>query len=207
MKGTLSSRWMYLIVLALLLVGAYMYSDKYPVLLENAVNAFGFLGFWITLYGLIVAIFEIVRTGSVARQMALAAEASHNSLKRQVEYHDIHGCVEMINVALSDLDKKKAVSVVSITRIKQGYISTFSQSGKSDLFEGNLQVLNSYEHVTQSRANRAKANPNYTTTQYPVIKAGSADHPYKLTIDTLKRIQDEILTHLASRNEYIGGGK
>lgn len=207
MKGKLSSRWMYLLILSLLVVGAFLSGNGYPTLLENAVNTFGFLGFWITLYGLIVAIFEIARTGSVANQMALAAEASHNSLKRQIEYHDIHGCVEMINLALNDLDKKKAVSVVSITRIKQGYISTFSKAGKSGSYDTNLKVLNSYEYVTQSRVNKAKANPNYATSQYPAAKLGSADHPYKLTIDTLKKIQDEILTHLASRHEYIGDAK
>lgn len=205
MKGKLASRWMYLVILLLLAVGALLSGNGYPTLLENAVNTFGFLGFWITLYGLIVAIFEIARNGSVAAQMALAAEASHNSLKREIEYHDIHGCVEMINLALSDLDKKKAVSAVSITRIKQGYISTFSKAGKSESYDNNLEVLNSYEHITQSRASRAKANPNYDTGQYPSAKVGRADHPYKLTIDTLKRIQDEILTHLASRHEYIGG--
>jgi hypothetical protein len=205
MKGKLSSRWMYLVILSLLVIGALLSGNGYPTLIENAVNTFGFLGFWITLYGLIVAIFEIARTGSVANQMALAAETSHNSLKRQIEYHDIHGCVEMINLALSDLEKKKAVSVVSITRIKQGYISTFSKSGKSESYDNNLKVLNSYEHITQSRANKGKANPKYATGQYPLLKGSSADHPYKLTIDTLKKIQDEILTHLASRHDYIGG--
>lgn len=204
MKGKLSSRWMYLLILSLLVVGAFLSGNYYPTLLENAVNTLGFLGFWITLYGLIVAIFEIARNGSVANKMALAAEASHNSLKRQIEYHDIHGCVEMINLALSDLDKKKAVPVVSITRIKQGYISAFSKTGKSGSYDANLKVLNSYVHVTQSRANKEKANPNYATGQYPAAKVSIADHPYKLTIETLKTIQDEILTHLASRHEYIG---
>lgn len=205
MKGILSGRWMYLVILLPLLVVAFVSSSNYPTLLENAVNAFGFIGFWITLYGLIVAILEIARTGSVTNKMALAAEASHNSLKRQIEYHDIHGCVEMINLALGDLDKKKAVQIIIITRIKQGYISAFSKVGMSDRYETNLKILNSYEHVAQSRSDKTKANPKYATSQYPNSKLDSGEHPYKLTIETLKLIQDEILTHLASRNEYIGG--
>lgn len=205
MKGNLLSRWMYLLILVVLLLGAFCSGYSYPALLENAVNFFGFLGFWITLYGLIVAIFEIARTGSVAAQMALAAEASHNSLRRQVEFHDVHGYIEMINVVLSDLDKKKAVTAVSMTRIKQCYISIFSKVEKSDNYEANLKVLNSYEYVAQSRG-KAKANPNYDASQHPAANTANV-HPYKLTIDALKQMQDKILAYLASKHEYTGGAK
>ncbi len=205
MKGNLLSRWMYLLILVVLLLGAFYSGYSYPVLLESAVNFFGFLGFWITLYGLIVAIFEIARTGSVATQMALAAEASHNSLRRQVEFHDVHGYIEMINVVLSDLDKKKAVTAVSMARIKQCYIAIFSKVEKSDNYEDNLKVLNSYEYVAQSR-NKAKANPNYDASQHPAVNTVNV-HPYKLTIDALKQMQDEILAYLASKHEYTGGAK
>jgi hypothetical protein len=136
--------------------------------------------------------------------MARVAEASHNRLKRQIEYQEIQACLEIINSALSDLNGKKAVSVIFITRIKQGYISSFSKRGTPERYDENLKVLNSYEYVTQSRINKAKANPNYSASQYPGVQLNESDHPFKLTIETLKRMQDEILTYSASKNEYIG---
>ncbi|VVN10232.1 hypothetical protein PS664_03761 [Pseudomonas fluorescens] len=205
MKGNLLNRWMYLLIFFVLLVGAICFGFSYPALLENAVNFFGFLGFWITLYGLIVAILEIVRTGSVATQMALAAEVSHNSLRRQVEFHDAQGYIEMINEVLTDLDKKKAVKAASMARIKQCYIAIFLKVERSNNYDDNLKVLNDYEYVAGSR-NKAKANPNYDASQHPAANT-AAVHPYKLTIDALKQIQDEILEYLASKHEYTGGVK
>ncbi|MBX8552302.1 hypothetical protein K5D68_22105 [Pseudomonas cichorii] len=204
MKGKPLSRWVYLFIFLLLLVIAMCAGLKYPTLLENAVNTFGFLGFWITLFGLTVTIFEVLRTGSVASQMARVAEMSHNRLKRQIESHETQACLEIINSALSDLHNKKAVSVIFITRIKQGYISFFSKDRTPKRYGENLDILNSYEHIAQSRINRANANPKYPANQSQNVKLDVADHPYKLTIDTLKRMQDDILTHTALKNEYIG---
>ncbi|PYB76190.1 hypothetical protein DMX07_21870 [Pseudomonas soli] len=193
---------MYVFIFLLLLVGAILSGINYPSLIKDPVNTLGFLGFWITLFGLIVAIFEIMRTGSVTRQMAHAAEVAHNRLKRQMEHHDVQACIEIINAALSDLNSKKAVSVIFISRIKQGYIALFSKQHTPERYRENLDILNSYEHVVQSRANRAQANPTYAAPQYPA--SGAGQNPYRLTIDTLKRMQDELLTHSASKNEYIG---
>lgn len=204
MKGNPLSRLVYIAILVLLTAGALFTAHKYPALHDTDVNTLGFLGFWLTLYGLIVAICEIVRNGSVAHQMARVAEASHNRLKRQMEHHEVQACIEIINSALSDLYNKKAVSVIFITRIKQGYISSFSKAGIPDRYRENLNILNSYEHLVQSRVLKTKTNPNYAGSQYPKPNPGAPDNPYRLTIDTLKRMQDDLLMHSASKNEYIG---
>jgi len=207
MKLKLLNRWIYLVILLLLLLGAFVIGNIYPSLLENPVNTLGFLGFWITLYGIVIAIFEIVRTGSIANQMAVVAKDSHNKLKRQIELQEIQDCIEMINSTLSDLQNRKAISIIFMTRIKKGYISIFSKKEIPEFYQTNLNILNSYEHVTQSRNDKVKANPKYIAIQGTQTLSDISTHPYKLTIETLKRMMDEILTHTASKNEYIGDSK
>lgn len=207
MKVELFNRWIYIVILLLLALGAFIIGNNYPPLIENPVNTLGFLGFWITLYGIVIAIFEIVRTGSIANQMAVVAENSHNKLKRQIELQEIQDCIEMINLTLSDLQKRKAISVIFMTRIKKGYISIFAKHEIPEVYQKNLNILNSYEYVTQTRTDKTKANPKYAINQEQQAKSEGGDHPYKLTIETLKRMMDEILTHTATKNEYIGDPK
>ena len=139
--------------------------------------------------------------------MALVAEDSHNKLKRQIELQEIQECIEMINLTLSDLQKRKSISIVFITRIKKSYISIFSKKEIPELYQKNLNILNSYEYVTQSRNDKTKANPVYIVNKEQQVQSEVGDHPYRLTIETLKVMMDEILTHSASKNEYIGEPK
>lgn len=204
MKGKPLSRWVYLFFLVALVAIALAVAHFHPVLHTGAVNTLGFIGFWLTLYGLIVAIFEIARTGSVTHQMAHVAEASHNRLKRQMQHHEIQACLEIINAAVNDLNSKKAVPVIFIARIKQGYISSFSTHGTPERYKENLDILNSYEHVIQSRPRKAQANPNYAASQSSEVGVEATNSSYRMTIDTLKRMQDDLLTHSAAKHEYIG---
>ncbi|MBK4997315.1 hypothetical protein IAE39_005489 [Pseudomonas sp. S37] len=204
MKGKPLSRWIYLIYLLALALLAILACSTYPDLTEGPVNTLGFLGFWITLYGLIIAILEIARTGSVSRQIARAAQAAHNTLKNQIEHGETEACQELINLALQDLTKKKAVSVIIIARIKQVYISRFSKGDAPDLYQDNLDMLDSYEHVAQSRGRRTGPNPMYDTSQYPSANAAASEHPHKLTIDALKRMQNDLLAHTVAKHDYVG---
>ncbi|AHD17198.1 hypothetical protein C163_06800 [Pseudomonas sp. FGI182] len=167
-------------------------------------NTLGFLGFWITLYGLIVAILEIARTGSVTSQVARAAEASHNKLKQQIEHGETEACQELINLVLEDLIKKKAVSTIIITRIKQVYISRFSKGNAPERYHDNLEILDSYEHVAQSRGKKTGPNPMYDTSQYPKANVAASEHPHKFTIDALKRMQNDLLAHSVAKHDYVG---
>lgn len=205
MKVNTLSRWIYLFIFLLLILLACIVGNFYPKLIEGPVNTLGFLGFWATSYGIVIAIFEIVRTGSIAAQMSCVAEDAHNRLKRKVEYGEMQACLEIINLALHDLQSKKAVPVILISRIKQVYISHFSKERLSKNYSDNLNLLNSYEHIATTRGSKkVQANPDYSVGDEVSEPSLNNDHPYKLTIDTLKRMHDEISTHFASKNYTLG---
>ncbi|WP_152035002.1 hypothetical protein [Pseudomonas ovata] len=202
MKGCLKSRFVHLLSLIFLLLLAVILNSNYPKLTEKDTDVMAFVGFWVTVYGLFVAIFEIARLGSVSDDMAKAAAKSYNGLKLQLELQEVNSCLEIINSSVAELRNNRAVPVIFISRIKHIYFAVFTNGKNTPEHDNNILILNSYEHVAAVRKPKGNAQAAYKNAPQVGGQDGSREHPYKTTIDVLKRMHDDLSRYSASKNTY-----
>lgn len=198
MKGIFKTRFVHFFTLLVVVVLALVLDRIYPKLTEGATNALAFMGFWVTVYGLLVAIFEIVRLGSISKDLLKAATSSHNGLKLQLELQEVKSCLEIINTSVVELKSNRAVPIIFISRIKQVYFSVFPEGKSTEEHEKNVLILNSYEHVTSVRKRKGGDGAAYSAD----AKLGEVLNPYQKTIDVLKRMHDDLSKYCASKNGY-----
>lgn len=207
MSRFLLSRWIHLIIFLVMFSIATYTKFSYPSLTDSPINTIGFIGFWLTFFGLLVAIIEVLRTGSITIKMAKVAEKSHKNLMQQIELQNIKECIEIINSALLNLNSNKAIPVIFLSRIKQGYMASFPKDSSPlpARYNENLNTLNTYQHTSPTRR-RNKANPYYSEDQPSATEPAKNEHehPYQATIDTLKRMHDDLTEHSVNRNQYKG---
>ncbi|WP_282410058.1 hypothetical protein [Pseudomonas sp. PS02303] len=202
MKQKLQSRFVHLFALIIVIALAVTTRSIWPNLTEKPTDILAFVGFWVTLYGLSVAIFEIARIGSVSDSTLRAANNSYNGLKLQMELQEVKSCQEIINSSVSELRNKKAIPVIFLSRIKHVYLSVFPGEESTEDHKQNILRLNSYEYVTTPRKSKTQAPTQIINPQYPLEKLGAKEHPYQMTIDTLNRMHDDLSRYSALKNDY-----
>ena len=62
--------------------------------------------------------------------------------------------------------------------------------------------MNSYEHVAAVRKPKGNAQAAYKNAPQVGDQDGLREHPYKTTIDVLKRMHDDLSRYSASKNTY-----
>lgn len=201
MKGILKSRAIHIITLAILAGLALLIAWQWPQLANKPKDMLAFIGFWVTTYGLTVAIIEIIRLESVSSANLKAATTSHNSLKLQIELQELTSCLEIINSSVSELTNQKAVPAIFISRIKKIYISIFPSKSEDCPHHKNILILNSYQHVRQTRKSKTNNYENYELTENTPLK--NNEHPYKRTIEALNIMHDDLARYAASKSQYM----
>jgi hypothetical protein len=202
MKTILKSRIIHIITLVIITLIAAIVCVKSPELTGKATDTMAFLGFWITAYGLIVAILEVIRLSSVSEELRKAAAIAHNALLLQFELQEVKSCIEIINSSVADLSNKKAVPAIFISRIKQVYFAVFVDDSYTPEHKKNILILNSYFHISASRVGKTAPNPAYQASSATENPLNSFEHPYQKTIDTLKRIHDDLSQYSISKTTY-----
>ena len=202
MKGSIKSRFIHVISLLVVVIFGLATIMAWPNLVEKQTDKLAFLGFWITLYGLIVAIVEVARLGALSDELIKSANSAYNALKLQTELQEVKSCLEIINTSVSELKNNKAIPIIFMSRIKQVYLSVFSETSASSEHDRNILLLNSYEHITASRRPKVNSAWRYHPSLHSVIQPATQEHPYKITIDTLNRMHDELSRYSASKNGY-----
>jgi hypothetical protein len=202
MNVKIKSRLVHLLTLLVVVALAYIINLISPNLTDKATDTMAFIGFWVTVYGLLVAIFEIARLGSVSDEMLKTATSAYNGLKLQLELQEVASCLEIINSSVSELKSNKAVPIIFISRIKRVYFSVFPEGQATKEHERNILLLNSYEHVSAVRKLKSSDNTLYQNTSQIDGSHKAREHPYQTTIDTLKRMHDDLSKYSASKNAY-----
>lgn len=174
---------------------------QWPLLADQPKDMLAYIGFWITTYGLIVAVIEIIRLESVSSASLKAATTSHNSLKLQLELQELTSCLEIINSSVSELTNQKAVPAIFISRIKKLYISIFPSKSNDCPHNKNILILNSYQHIKQTRKSKPNIYGKHESTEDTTLN--NSEHPYKKTIEALNIMHDDLTRYAASKSQYI----
>ena len=214
MEEKLQSRSIHIVVFLLILILSLIVGFIWPDLHSKPSDLMSFLGFWITVFGLLVAIVEIIRLGYTSKGIIRAADAAFNDLKLQMELQEVRSCLEIINISISDLNANKQIPLVLISRIKQVYISVFPTEIKTSgtTQHHSMLIVNSYAHVNSSKRS-PKASQYLKTTppeihddhepkKKPVDNNAPNEHKHKATLDALNTIHDELSMYAASKQSY-----
>lgn len=209
MEEKLQSRSIHFIVFLIILILSLVVGIIWPDLREKSTDIMAFLGFWVTVFGLCIAIAEIIRLGYTSRGIIKAANGAFNDLKLQMELQDVRSCLEIINISITDLKGNREVPTVLISRIKQVYIAVFSNeiNTQDSIQHHNILMINSYVHVSavkrQTKAalyNDALAQQSAKTTNDTKKETGENKH--KETLDALNKMHDELSMYSASKQLY-----
>ncbi|MDN3220034.1 hypothetical protein [Pseudomonas nunensis] len=211
MEERLQSRSIHIFVFLIILILSIVVGIVWPDLRAKSTDIMAFLGFWVTVFGLCVAIVEIVRLGYTSKGIIKAADGAFNDLKLQMELQDVRSCLEIINISISDLKGNKQIPTVLISRIKQVYIAVFAgeMNTQGSAQHHNILIINSYVHVSavkrQTRAPQYSLNENagqQSTKKTNDTKDEGSEHKHKATLDALNKMHDELSMYAASKQLY-----
>ena len=127
-----AGRWVHLVSLVVILVLGIWMGRAYPNLVKDEVTTFSYFVGWGTIYGLIVALAEILRLNGVSREVARAVSESTKSAVNEYDRENLAECRSLITAALENLQQESAVAYSTLNRISYLYSSYFSEDYKKD---------------------------------------------------------------------------
>ena len=145
----LISRWIHAVVALVVVVVLFLSLYFVPDLHKDKAILFGTVGGFATIYGVLFAIVEVMRTQAVA---VLTEEASKKVLGQVEGLHgmtQIAECQAAIGIATDMIDRGEEISLAALTQIVKMYSLKFHcelQNAESEQ-RANIAILQSYATV------------------------------------------------------------
>jgi hypothetical protein len=131
-----------LALFAALLFSAYMW----PALTESAVQSFGTVGLFLTLYGVVFSVIEVRRTKSASEKARIAAERTERATHKAYDIRDISECQTCLETAVHSLSHGGLPRVLPLGRIIRLYTAIFEDRYQDPLSpeRRRISIIQSY---------------------------------------------------------------
>lgn len=140
-----SRLWHLLSLLIILLIAGAAINISVDLWKDN-VSKLGTIGFFVTLYGLIFTIIEVLRLNSVSAETNAVAEKVYTAVTGLISIKEITECQGKIESALGSLDEGVCIPSVTMFNIIKIYSTVFHLELKNDqsVHRKNKAQLESY---------------------------------------------------------------
>lgn len=130
----------------------------YPTLNESRLIEFSIVSGYLTLYGVMVAIIEVIKTKSAAEEANKRAAAVFKKMDDLYGLRDITTCLSAIEMAIDSVNRGEHISASSLMTISKVYCSVFHEeiANENSEHRKNNSLLNSFSHAAESSSIRNK---------------------------------------------------
>ena len=151
---------MHALTAALIVASGLLAVFLWPDLIKDDVNTFGTVGFFLTAYGVIFAIVEVIRAGAAADAAAKAAKVAAQRVEALYNIRNSAECQILIESALERLHEDGTMSASSLGRIVRLYAAEFSTSFEQDtsVHRLRMEMVNSFAFSQSQPAVRKLSN-------------------------------------------------
>lgn len=153
------ARYSWLWIGLLIAFGAIALGWKMPSLIDDGKSAFAYVGGFISLYGLALAVVEAHKAKSAAEQALEEAKAVSAKLNSMYSLRDAAECQTCIENAMRIADEEGPIPLEILARISKLYASEFSGDAniEGSVEHGHLLMIQSYGALApRRRAGSAK---------------------------------------------------
>lgn len=142
----LNSRWMHIIAFSACFIGAGGLIFLFPDLKKDQPTTLGTAGVFLTLYGVIFAIIELVRLKSASYLANKEARRVFDTVTNLVTAREIIECQTKIEIAVEAIDEKRAIPSASLCSIVKLYSQVFHNEVGDENSEHrrNRSIVQSY---------------------------------------------------------------
>jgi hypothetical protein len=126
------SRWVHAITGAATIICFFVTTTFWSSLLDGAVQAFGTIGLFITAYGVLFSIIEVLRTQSATVEAAKAARRAAARARTPYDMRDVSECMTAIETTLYAVQHGGAPRSQPLSRIIRLYTAVFEDRYAND---------------------------------------------------------------------------
>jgi hypothetical protein len=128
-----------------------------PALRHDAASSFSTLGVFLTLYGVLFAIIEVLRIQAAAALAAQAARDARELVQSAYSLRDASECLSCIDFALRGLDAGDSVPSAALNQITRLYAAEFQSelNDETSSQRRNIAMLQSYVNARRPGAPRS----------------------------------------------------
>jgi hypothetical protein len=146
-----TDKWAHTINLLVIIVIGLIVVLSEPILVKDIPTTFGTLGFFITAYGVIFAIVELLRVQNATTLANLEAKKVFSTLNNLITAREIMDCQHAVRMAIASLDENKPIATVLIVDIIKFY---------SQVFHAEVILDDSSQRKNRSIIQSYSFNPN-----------------------------------------------
>jgi hypothetical protein len=180
------SRWAHFVVALITVLLGFVTAWSWPGLVKDAPTAFGTIGFFVTLYGVVFAIIEVLRLKAAAELAMKAAKKAARRIEALYDARNSAECQTLIENVLNRLDEDGTLSASSLGRIVKLYAAEFSTTYELETSPHRTRVatVNSFAFAQRgSKLSRITSCDN--------LKAALVNMVEDLSASNGRRIQEE----------------
>lgn len=124
----------------------------FPILLQGPITAFSTVTGFLTIYGVVYAIYETYRARTASQMANDAASEAKIQILKLLNVKDISECQILIRTMLGDLERNQTISLTSISRITELYVVEFNEyyNIEDSIHRKNLALLKSFDFFGQN---------------------------------------------------------
>lgn len=143
---SMKSRWWHFLSLLIVTVSGFMAITFSPDLWQDDLAKLGSVGFFVTLYGLLFTIVEVLRLNSLTQATSAVADKVYNVITNLSSIKEITECQAKIESALTSLDEGAFIPSTTMLSIVKTYSAIFYLEMKDDqsVYRKNSGLLESY---------------------------------------------------------------
>ncbi len=129
----------------------------WPSLMDGAGQAFGTVGLFLTAYGVLFSVIEVLRTQSATLAAGRAAERGATLARSPFDMRDVSECATTIEAALYALQHDGSPQSQPLSRIIRLYTAIFQERYDDDKSIERLRIGILQSHVAVKQRNRKDA--------------------------------------------------
>jgi hypothetical protein len=158
-------RWIHFFSFLFVLVLGCVLCAYWPTMLKDSPTALSTIGTFVTIWGVMVAIAELIRLESAADASRQAAQRVFNEISRIDKVSQITQCEHLIKAANDCVDEKRHIPIAVIGQIITLYSGLFSAelSNNTSVHRFNRSMLVAYTIPGAASQNNMYKPPKRTT--------------------------------------------
>lgn len=126
------SRWVHIATFAVTVISFLTISLKWPALISSPIQTFGTGGFFLTAFGLLFSIVEVMRTQSAALAAKEAARRAGDLARTPYNMRDVSECMTVIESVTHALNHGGSPRQQPLSRIIKLYTAVFQSAYADD---------------------------------------------------------------------------